>query len=52
MKDSQKIVGGQISERNSLPWMVSVQKEGEHYCGGALISDKYVLTAAHCIEPA
>ena len=30
-------------------WQVSILVEGSHTCGGALISDAWVLTAAHCV---
>uniref|UniRef100_A0A8C1L8L1 Peptidase S1 domain-containing protein n=1 Tax=Cyprinus carpio TaxID=7962 RepID=A0A8C1L8L1_CYPCA len=41
------INGGKVS-KNSLQYMVSVQNNKKHFCGGFLISPQYVLTAAHC----
>ncbi|MCG8669807.1 MAG: serine protease, partial [Pseudomonadales bacterium] len=46
-----RIIGGEQSTPNTYSWMVSIQsKDGEHFCGASLIADKYVLTAAHCLE--
>ncbi|KAK0145982.1 Chymotrypsin-like elastase family member 2A [Merluccius polli] len=49
-----RVVGGEDVRPNSWPWQVSLQynREGEwrHTCGGTLISDQWVLTAAHCIS--
>ncbi|XP_051736358.1 complement factor D-like [Ctenopharyngodon idella] len=42
------IVNGREAIPHSRPYMVSLQKNGQHHCGGFLISDQYVLTAAHC----
>ncbi|XP_031805084.1 chymotrypsinogen 2-like [Sarcophilus harrisii] len=42
------IVNGQNAVPGSWPWQVSLQRRGNHFCGGSLISNKWVVTAAHC----
>ncbi|XP_051765789.1 mast cell protease 1A-like isoform X4 [Ctenopharyngodon idella] len=42
------IVNGKEAKPHSRPYMVSLQACGDHICGGFLISDQFVLTAAHC----
>ncbi|XP_052446181.1 mast cell protease 3-like isoform X6 [Carassius gibelio] len=42
------IVNGTEAIPHSRPYMVSLQKYDQHICGGFLISDEFVLTAAHC----
>ncbi|XP_037708513.1 venom protease-like [Drosophila subpulchrella] len=42
-----KIIGGEVAEIYSNPWMVLVI--GEKNCGGSLITSRFVLTAAHCL---
>ncbi|XP_015601764.1 uncharacterized protein LOC107270868 isoform X2 [Cephus cinctus] len=43
-----RIVGGGSSSAGSWPWQVALYKEGDYQCGGALINDKWIVSAAHC----
>ncbi|XP_043196871.1 trypsin-1-like isoform X2 [Amphibalanus amphitrite] len=47
---STRVVGGRPSRINEYPWTVALTYRGRFYCGGTLINDRYVLTAAHCIN--
>lgn len=35
---------------SSTPYQGSLQKNREHFCGCAIISSTWVLTAGHCIR--
>ncbi|XP_028679014.1 trypsin-2-like [Erpetoichthys calabaricus] len=45
--DDDKIVGGYECQAHSQPWQVSLNS-GYHFCGGSLINNEWVLSAAHC----
>jgi len=50
------IVGGVEARPNSIPWQISLGAqfwgldEG-HICGGSIINERYIVTAAHCFFP-
>ncbi|EGW11755.1 Transmembrane protease, serine 11E2 [Cricetulus griseus] len=43
-----KIAGGQDSEEGEWPWQASLQQNSIHRCGATLISNNWLITAAHC----
>ncbi|XP_023717605.2 uncharacterized protein LOC111869941 [Cryptotermes secundus] len=43
-----RIIGGETTPQNAYPWMVLITGNNSPACGGTLITDQYVLTAAHC----
>ncbi|XP_017046734.1 chymotrypsin-2 [Drosophila ficusphila] len=49
-KFSSRIVGGAESDVLAAPYLVSIQNGyGNHFCGGVIIADQWVVTAASCL---
>ena len=45
------IVGGTSAKTGEAPWQVLIENmNNAEICGGAIINELFVLTAAHCTE--
>jgi secreted trypsin-like serine protease len=51
----RRIVGGEpIKDINEYPWQVAIEitrDDGVDLCGGSIVAEKWVLSAAHCFQP-
>ncbi|XP_071794314.1 trypsin-like [Asterias amurensis] len=46
---TQRIVGGDDAAHGAWPWYAQLYFRGEFNCGGTLLDNKYIITAAHCV---
>ncbi|XP_028642622.1 transmembrane protease serine 11A [Grammomys surdaster] len=47
---ANRIVSGNPAAKGAWPWQVSLQRSNIHQCGGTLIGNMWVVTAAHCFR--
>uniref|UniRef100_A0A1B6D1R4 Phenoloxidase-activating factor 2 n=1 Tax=Clastoptera arizonana TaxID=38151 RepID=A0A1B6D1R4_9HEMI len=48
-QDQERIVGGQNADPGEWPWIAALFNGGRQFCGGSLIDETHILTAAHCV---
>lgn len=46
---SPKIVGGNNAKEGAWPWVVALYYNGQLLCGASLVSDDWLVSAAHCV---
>lgn len=47
---TSKVVGGNETYQGEFPWTVSIRRFNHHHCGGVIIGQRWILTAAHCVQ--
>ena len=48
-----RIVKGEFAQPRQFPWMaglMSFSRQRNPFCGGTLITDRHIVTAAHCLQ--
>jgi hypothetical protein len=51
-KNQDRIVGGENADKGEFPWIVALATAGTRkpFCGGTIVADRFVVTAAHCFK--
>ncbi|KAJ6655503.1 hypothetical protein lerEdw1_005081 [Lerista edwardsae] len=45
-----RIANGRYAQKGTSPWMAMLHRNGRPFCGGSLLGNRWVVTAAHCLH--
>uniref|UniRef100_A0A665U009 Coagulation factor VII-like n=1 Tax=Echeneis naucrates TaxID=173247 RepID=A0A665U009_ECHNA len=46
---SPRVVNGKICPKGHCPWQALLTENNEYICGGIVLTNQWILTAAHCV---
>ena len=47
---SNRVIGGSTADEHQFPWVTMLLENGNHKCGGSILDEYHILTAAHCLS--
>jgi hypothetical protein len=50
VRNGDRIIGGDLATTGQFKYQVALVSDGIGFCGGSLIADNVVLSAAHCVD--
>ncbi|XP_037043639.1 connectin-like [Bradysia coprophila] len=45
-----RVLGGTDALKGEWPFVATIQNQSNYICGGTIISNRHILTAAHCVQ--
>lgn len=45
-----RVVGGITSNPGAWPWLIAMYQDGIFHCGGVILNENWVMSAAHCVH--
>jgi secreted trypsin-like serine protease len=47
--NTARIFGGETALHDSWSWTISLRDGSNHFCGGSILNEQYIITAAQCL---